>query len=664
MLAVFLMLLLGWSLHGGGKPVLATTLPASLGSGDAPGRISGQVTDPLGQPLAGIQVKLYPRYSGYPLRTTISAADGRYAFAVLAPAIYKVEFVDPSERYGFQFYPQAGSIRDATELAIAGNQLTQIDAQMVLAATISGAIQMLPGYTSSFGRITLYRPSASYYWEYYRQFDSTYPVSYRFSGLAAGLYHLCIDGFDGQHRDISECYNNQPLKVMDEFDEVRYVGGEESTDITITAATTTVIDFLLGDLAGGVPLNPGRITGTVRSLTGKGLPNIAVRADPVAAALTNDSLTVYTNEQGLYELAPLPAGNYQLYFSDADRIYAPQYYPDALTPQAAVTLTLRAGQLISAVNATLQIGAVITGNALVLDEAVLMNGSVIAYVDGTTLTNVGASTTIAPTGAYTLTGLAAGGYRICANGDLDVTQGFFSCYGGPDLDTASVVTVATARVYPDVNITLGSGQYEATISGVVTATDGPLPAIRVDLYEGSFNRWVYATTTDTQGRYQIQGLPNRTYMVRFIDPTGHYATTDYPSRKNPQPIEIHNGDHYTDVNVTLVAAGAIKGIISRQPGDPANRATVLAHHYTNGIWIFSDATMTDRNGAYTLQGLPPGEYYVESVRAAYPERVARFYGNVYFLADSPPITVVAGQVTDRINIIFDADRVYLPLINR
>ncbi len=451
--------------------------------------------------------------------------------------------------------------------------------------------------------------------------------------------------------------------MVDALGDIRYIGAEESSDITVTSALTTVIDFVLGDLANNLPNQYGRITGTIHSLIGDPLSNIAVKANLIRGG--EYSLNVQTNGEGEYDLGYLTPGDYRIEFRDYSGRYAPQYYANAILPKDATTLTVVAGHLISQVNASLQVGAVITGKALVLDQAPLADGNVTAYVADAGLSLVGASAYIQPTGIYTLTGLASGLYHICASGQLDSYSGYFACHGGADVEHATAISVSVGNVYSNINITFGAGEFEAEISGIVTDTNGQLPNIRVDLFESGANMWVYSTQTDEQGRYRVPGLPNRTYTVRFVDPTGHYATTYYPRWQAPQSIEIHSGEKYRAINATMTAGGTIQGTIFYRSDEATKGAAVIPYRYTNGEWEFIfDTATTDANGHYRLQGLLPGEYHIESVRTVYPVRDARFYGNTYFLSDSPVIVVEAGQVINHIDITFYPERVYLPIVNR
>lgn len=664
MLAVFLLLLLGLRLQGGGKTVLATTLPAALRSGNAPGLISGQVTGSAGQPLAGIQVSLRYVNEHWGVRTTLTAADGSYRFAILAPGLYQVEFTDLSYRYGFQFFPGQNVIKKAAVIAIAGNQRTDIDAQLRPAGTIAGAVR-LPSAQDGFGGagsglITLYRPGAGYRWTVYGQLSTTEVGSrYHFGGLAPGVYHLCVEATTLDGRDISECYENQPFKVIDEAGNITYIGAEQSNAITVTAAMTTVIDLVLGN-----PVTTfGQVRGAVQTQGGERLSNILVNA----TLIDSDSVSVWgrTDARGEYQFAYLSPGSYRLAFYDEQRQYAPQFYHDAVATVAATPVTVTAGADIQGIDVTLQIGAIITGTALILGATAPDRGYVTALFTDQNGAIETPTAVIQPTGAYTLTGLASGTYRLCAHAVLDGAANFDTCYGGADSATATPISIMVGKHYPNLNFTFAADEFEAAISGIVTDTNGPLANIRVDLYDTSPGRWVYATVTDEQGQYHIEGLPNRTYQIRFVDPAGIYATTYYPHWQDPEPFVIHSGEQLTGINGAMTVGGTIRGTIYHRPGEPAPSVTVIPYRYSGSDWTFIvDNTTTDGDGHYTLQGLLPGQYRVESVRAIFPERDARFNGDGRIFGDAPIITVAAGQTVDQINIIFYANRVYLPLVNR
>jgi hypothetical protein len=107
---------------------------------DAPGSISGTVTDAAGVPLAGIRVTLDSLGDHLYRSPIFTDQDGQYAFSFLGAGIYKIGFSDPNALYGAEFYPGAARLDEAESIPVTGNDVTGIDAHLVVGGVITGTL--------------------------------------------------------------------------------------------------------------------------------------------------------------------------------------------------------------------------------------------------------------------------------------------------------------------------------------------------------------------------------------------------------------------------------------------------------------------------------------------------------------------------------------------
>jgi protocatechuate 3,4-dioxygenase beta subunit len=115
-------------------------------------------------------------------------------------------------------------------------------------------------------------------------------------------------------------------------------------------------------------------------------------------------------------------------------------------------------------------------------------------------------------------------------------------------------------------------------------------------------------TTDTNGRYELKGLPPSRYAP-FARRDG-YALTEY-GQKDPntpgQQIELGAGQTIERIDFALRAGGAIAGRVLDEAGEPLAGAYVQAETLARGIAALD---VTDDLGQFRLFGLGRGTYVV------------------------------------------------------
>jgi 5-hydroxyisourate hydrolase-like protein (transthyretin family) len=639
----------------------------------APGSISGAVSGPGGGRLAGIAVSLQRRN----LDNTISFVDftatdtnGEYRFSLLGPGRYLVQFFDPNRQYAPTYYSGAVDAAEATEIVIAGNQVSAIDVELAIAGGITGLLTTTTG-NLIYSIVNLYEerlvsiynglPLRGWTIIQSRYLPPTSTV-YSFGGLNVGPYRVCAEAYLADFGTLRECYDDQLLI-------------NDATDITVTLGlTTSGVDLLLGENA-----NYTAITGVVRTAEGTPLPGIAVQAFYTTPYLGGWQQTSgVTDETGGYRLSNLYPTTYTVHFSDPTGEYAFQFADGVSRQDEARRLVMAPGQTISQVNATLTPAARISGTLTILGQpgAPGTYVRVLALVNGTYQWVTSASV-VRGSGAYTVTGLPAGTYYLCANAWANAGS-YYGCYGGLTETTATPVTVASGQTKTEVNFDLAGGpRYEGEIAGIVTAEGAPAAGIRVNLhYAGccySLDSYLIYTTTNGAGRYSFGGLTNGSYHVSFVDPAGLYASTIYSGKStflDVSSIFLTDTMKLTDINAVLVPGGSISGVVQTRAGEPVANLALRIYQYEGDAPSYSPTlftTRTNADGTFTVRGVRPGSYAVcfadGSNLECYGQTSPYYY--YYPISNKPnKVTVTAGEVTGGILHIWGPDfQQHLPLIN-
>ena len=159
------------------------------------------------------------------------------------------------------------------------------------------------------------------------------------------------------------------------------------------------------------------------------------------------------------------------------------------------------------------------------------------------------------------------------------------------------------------NFQADSQQRGAITGRVVSDTGKPLVniSVRLNSYGGGISR---STTTDTEGRFQFNGLADRTYSVS-ADPAQGYLL-------KPVPVEDRNrryrpGD---SVTFTLVKGGVITGRVTDPDGNPVISIPISLIRVIDERGNKHNAAVgglprtTDDRGVYRIYGLQPGTYIV------------------------------------------------------
>lgn len=365
--------------------------------------------------------------------------------------------------------------------------------------------------------------------------------TYTLTGLAGGDYYVFFsNGCGNPGTYAAQWYDNQPDVIA-------------ANTVSVTAGSTTgainaVMEF------------PGSIAGTVTAQGGGRLGGICVWAalQPPHPGPPTGHATTATN--GTYTMGNLPAGNYDVWFSQGcgnNDNYATQWYDNQPTPATATSVSVTAGQTTGSIDAAMYPGGSIAGTVAAQGGGPVGGVCVYAFAPGTNLVGKAQPTSAALTasdGAYTLPFLSPGNYLVefdmngylCGGNTYYYASQWYDSQ--PSLSSANLVSVTAGATHGSVDATFVPG---GSISGTVTGPGGgPLRGVCVRVFTtGGDLRG--NTSTSYDGSYTIAGLLPGDYHVLFVTdgacPAG--LPSDYASQ------------WYNDANLVSVSAGQTIGSI-------------------------------------------------------------------------------------------------------
>jgi hypothetical protein len=160
-----------------------------------PGQLSGRVTTDGGTPIAGVPVSVYFKdgtsWFTSEEYSTQTGPNGEYLVDAVYPGGYRVAFGEPGYAYNQEFWPNAPSVNDATDVVVGVSQhRTGIDGRLDPASAIGGRLTSRAGSPLPAIAVASFLKTATGY-RRVTSFDITdRDGRYRLTGLAPGRYRL------------------------------------------------------------------------------------------------------------------------------------------------------------------------------------------------------------------------------------------------------------------------------------------------------------------------------------------------------------------------------------------------------------------------------------------------------------------------------------------
>ncbi len=459
-------------------------------------------------------------------------------------------------------------------------------------------------------------------WAGYAYTDSS--GAYRISGLPTGNYKLSFSASD---------YINQWLGGKPNPPVTTSTALPDATNVAVTAPNTTAgINMAM--------LKGGKIIGTVTDkLTGTALWNVNVSVYDAATGAWAGS--GYTDNLGGYSISGLASGGYKIRFSSYSNTgYVAQWYGNKNLQSTATIVNVIAPETVTGINAALEMGAIITGTVTDKVSGAPIQGILVNAVssDSGMFAGYGYSDS---SGAYRVTGLASGNYKLQFSGNGYVSQ-WFDDKAGQTL--ATTVSITAPNTVADINVLLTRG---GSISGTISDRISGVGIVSVNLsvIDRSSGEWLGGGTSDSNGNYTITGLASGSYSLRIYPAYGSgYLEKWYGGQDGylcADSVTVTAPNATTGIDALLDMGGSVSGRVT----DAVTGAGIPGLR----IYLFNIAsqsinpynTAIDATGAYTISGVPGGEY---SLYLSAPGYIGSFGSTVVRITAPALLTGVDGTL--------------------
>jgi protocatechuate 3,4-dioxygenase beta subunit len=555
--------------------------------------ISGTVTNASGQGVANMCVELFTSGNGSANVPEATNPDGTYVINQLAAGTYEVGFdggCGNTGSYSPYWYDNQDDPSIATPIALATGQATTVNPVLQPGGTVSGTVTNAAGAKLSGICVTIASASDDFYVPAnLLEEATTHDGTYSLPDLAPGQY-LVDFGCDS-----STTYGEQWFP--DAADE------GAAQQVSVPTGTTTV---------NAVLQRAGSVTGTVTGPNGRPLAGVCVAAYSTAdqtaefqGQIDEGSGAGITGSNGRYQLLGLAPGSYHVQFVPCLLTTdSPLWYDQRVLAGRANAITVQSGKVTTGINAQLRKSGSFSGRVTNSAGAPVSGACVEAFNATGSIFQFGFTD---PTGAYTVSGLASGGYSV----------EFTPCFSQLSLDTVlGHVTIKAPGTTKGVNATLQAG---GSVSGVVTLAGSPTVPVEetcVEVISPDPGNPGGITSTNPDGTYEVTGLAPGTYQVYFGDPNCSGASPDLApqwfdnaaTQATATTITVTAGHTTPAIDAAVQFDGQITGSVTDSSDAGVSGACVVAVPQSPGALPL---TAISGSGTYTLVGLAPGDYVVE-----------------------------------------------------
>ncbi|PJJ73638.1 putative repeat protein (TIGR01451 family)/fimbrial isopeptide formation D2 family protein [Diaminobutyricimonas aerilata] len=588
--------------------------------------------------------------------TTTTDAQGRYTVPRLAPGAYTVELTDTPGGFGF------GSGASATLNRTLGVGQTLLDADFPLLGDLTvGDRVWLDRDGDGVDEATepgIDGAGVEVRWsgldgEFGTADDGVFPTTtddtgaYAVGNLPAGEYRVSVTG-------------SLPAGVQNTYDR----DGDRDSVVTaeVTASDTTFDFGYYGDTGLGDVVWWDRDRDGVQEAGEPGIGGVDVQARFFGAdglENTADDLVfpATTSADGAWSIGELPEGRYRVTVTGAPAGFVNVSDPDGLAGADGVNVL----DLGDGGNLAQDFG--FSGDSSIGDlvwfdrDGDGAQGTDEAGIPGVTVTltwlgrdgvagggdDVVYTATTDESGAYRFDGLPTGSFTVAVESDT-LPEGMepVSDRDGDDSPNTTTVTIAAPATVTDADFGYrGTGSigdniwHDRDADGTIDDGENGIPGVQVrvtwagaDGDLGTADDAVFTTTTDTDGRYLVEGLPAGDFTVA-VDaatvPAGMTATFEEDGTLDARtPVTLADGAEHRSADFGFRGVGALGDRIwfdrdgdgvqdGGEPGVPEQPVTLVWAGVDGALGTDDDeswTTRTDEQGAYAFPNLPAGAYRV------------------------------------------------------
>jgi hypothetical protein len=469
----------------GGTTVIQPQLPLEA-------RVDGRITGPGG---VGVSAYVAP-YRRAPDGTwqmvfgSQSLPDGSYTITDVDPGTYRFCLLDVPREFLPECWDDAPTVATATELSVQPDGAPILSFSLLRRANISGTVTPPVGSTASISIIAYSHRDGG--WQLAAYSSVAPDGTYRVTGLDAGTYRVCANGYD----IVSACWSQ----------------GSNPADATDIPLTTT-------QSRSGIDIAPGQagfVTGNLPDvyLGAQGYPTVTAWRQVVGgwqAVASGESVPTGINSDWTYQIGSLPSGTYVACVEHSEPEFVTAFprtcNGGSPTPEGAVPFEVVTGATASGIDIVTGQAGEIRGQAL---------GAWGVRVDLYAPTGrLARSQTIVPNGSYRFVELPPGDYKVAfhrATAATSLAAEWWNDNGdGAGLTGATPITVAPAAIVTGIRATLDPG---GIIAGrLLDASGDPMAGCLLRARGRQRQLAVRTATTDASGNFAIGGLSTASYLV-------------------------------------------------------------------------------------------------------------------------------------------------------
>jgi protocatechuate 3,4-dioxygenase beta subunit len=601
-------------------------IDAELDDGAA---ITGRLTNASGNPVANQWVYAHDKY-GNVLASGITNANGEYLIGGIRveDGTCKVRFRNNPGAEAFEWYNDKTSFGAGDWVNIQPRQTTAgIDAQLAPEGKIQGRVE--DGAGNGIPNVNVIA------------WDTTQTLVQMGSSLTNGDGFYLIRYLPTANARVQIHANTTSFATEWHNNKASY---ESADSLSVTAGST--VGPIVPVLAAG-----GGISGTVTSqATGAGMSGVRVELYTMANEF---SQRVTTDTSGNYSFNGVAAGNYKMFFNNANgAFFLSEWYGDKADFASADTLTVAAGGTLSGRHAILtQIGAV-RGRVTNLSAVGIQNVTV--QVRDQSNQSVGSDTTDS-LGYYYIRLIPPGTYWVHFNGG---PAGYASVYynGKATHASADTITVNGGEWTKYVNAQLGA---PGGISGRITGPGGTgIQNIKVRIYD-AFNTTTIDVLTDVSGDYAATGIAPGAYRIFFMNNGLNYVSEFYNDRwsfAGANDVAVLSGSTTSGVNAQLSAGGTISGTVTDGSAGLSGVRAVLYDLSGNQAGF---AVTTDGGGNYSFLAVPAGSYKLFfNTRPNNVNAVSEWHNDKAVFGTADVLNVTSGGTLSGVNAVLAAGGIF------
>ena len=502
---------------------------------------------------------------------------------------------------------------------------------------------------------------------------------YFITGLNAGLYYVHADYWGGWFGQT--LWYPQATTIAD----AKQVQLDED-------ATANGIDFNFSFIS-----KSGIVQGQVLDGVGNPIENAGIQL-MVAPAPSGPWNWIWlyatTDGKGRYRIENVPDGEYIAYcWAQAGWQYTQRWWPNGETAEQAKVITIAEGQNEWQIDFKLPltpgtssiIGIVRARDGHPLANAYVQITSEEINADQATARSIYAYSVTDAAGNYSVDKLPEGKYIAYASYWEDMRFGQAWYKDADSLSKAEPIILMQSEMRTEIDFNLLVRPIYGAIVGVVrnALTGEPISRAYVEIrYQHAaadiayrpFAWWPYQVITDEFGQFSVDWLPEGSYLVAVYANGGFAWYPDAPVQELATPVKVVGGEKSeANFNLTLrqEGTGGITGYVKadyrampmqyENDGKGARQAAVLEGYIpeiaivmakpalTILAWPQSElfyTAITDPDGAYSLKGLPAGEYYVMSFA---PGHMLQYYKETFDPAEAKLVRVIEAEVVGGID---------------